>query len=161
PSKRANDEPKFLQERIDWTADAPTCDRRFWPTTHRTLHARAAPSRGVFPCKETLLYPVIGSFASDDHVVNVALAQARGRNLPEFAVVLHLLQAGHAAITHAAAQAAHELIDQSGERAFVRYLPFDSFGHRFSALGTFLAVAIRGAGLHRRERAHAAIGFEG
>ena len=48
----------------------------------------------------------------------------------------------------------------AGERSFVGNLAFDSFGHGFAALGAFLRVAIRRAGFHRAERAHAAVGLE-
>ena len=78
----------------------------------------------------------------------------------EPAALLKILQIGGAAIAHAAAQAADKLIDQPAERTFVGDLAFDSFGHGLAALGGFLRVAIGRAGLHRAERAHAAIGLE-
>src|SRR5271154_1204794 len=93
--------------------------------------------------RDPLFDAVVGCFARDDYVVNVALAQAGGRNAHEVAALLEFIQICHAAVAHAAAQAADELIDEAGERTFIGDLSFDSFGDGLAALCTFLAIAIR------------------
>src|ERR1700723_4004599 len=101
--------------------------------------------------RDPLFDAVVGSFARDDHVVNVALAQSGGRNSHKVPAFLQFIYICHTAIAHTRAQAADELIDETRKGTLERHLAFDSFGNGLAALGTFLAVALRGAGFHRSE----------
>src|SRR6266545_2492539 len=58
----------------------------------------------------TLLYPVVRRLFGDDHVVHVTFAQTGGRNAQEARVLLQLPYSARAAVAHARAQPAHELI---------------------------------------------------
>src|SRR5450631_2286192 len=124
------------------------------PHTERAA-ARIGRSKWI-----ALFEPVVGSFASDDHVVNVAFAQARGRDTDKLAAFVKLLQVCCAAITHPATQTTYELIDECGKGPFVGNLALDAFGDGFTARYAFLRVAVRRARLHGAERTHAAVGLE-
>ncbi len=65
-------------------------------------------------------------------------------------------------IAHGRAQPAHQLVDDRDDRALVRHATLDALGHELvgRCVG-ILEVAIRGALLHRAQRAHAAIDLVG
>src|ERR1700730_4645541 len=107
-------------------------------------------------------HAVVGGFASDDHVMNVAFAESGGGDAHKFAALGECFQIFGADIAHAAAQPANELIGQSGQRTFIWNAAFDSFGYRLAALDIFLflRVAVGGAFFHGGGRTHAAVGFE-
>ena len=74
---------------------------------------------------------------------------------------------GAAAVAHAGAQAADQLMDHRGDAALVRDAAFDAFRHQLLAgLGVgveielVLEVAVAAAAAHRAERAHAAVFLE-
>ena len=73
----------------------------------------------------------------------------------------HFREVAAAGVAHAGAQAAHQLFDDGGNRAFVRHAAFDAFRHEFFRFLSALEVAVGGARAHRAERAHAAVGFVG
>src|SRR5260370_7688847 len=61
-------------------------------------------------------HAVVGGFAGDDDIVDVALAEAGRSDAHEFAVLHQPLQVLGADVAHAAAQPADELVGQRGER---------------------------------------------
>lgn len=58
-----------------------------------------------------LLEPVVGRFARNDHVVDVAFSQARRRYANEAGFFLKLFQVRRAAVPHAAPEASHKLVN--------------------------------------------------
>ena len=74
---------------------------------------------------------VVGGFAGDDDVVDVALAEAGVGDADEARVGLQLCDGAAAEVAHAGAQAADELVDHGFERAAVGDAAFDAFGDEF------------------------------
>ena len=75
---------------------------------------------------------------------------------------MHFGNIGAAQIAHAGAQAAHQLVDDVHNRAFIRHAAFDALGHVFVRAVLFvLEIAVGRALAHRAQRAHAAVGFVG
>ena len=75
---------------------------------------------------------------------------------------MHFGNIGAAQIAHAGAQAAHQLVDDVHNRAFIRHAAFDALGHVFVGAVLFvLEIAVGRALAHRAQRAHAAVGFVG
>src|SRR5271168_3685943 len=106
---------------------------------------------------------VVGCLDGHLHVVRVALLEARPRDLNE-PRVLELFDGTGAAVAHAGAQAADELVGDRGEGAAVGHLAFDSLRNQLVlAEHVVLEVAVLGVGLaafpvaHRAERAHAPV----
>ena len=62
--------------------------------------------------RPTLLNPIVGGFFGDDDVVDVAFAEAGGGDAEEAGFFLHLADVACAAVAHAAAEAADELVDE-------------------------------------------------
>jgi hypothetical protein len=89
----------------------------------------------------------------------VRLAYPRARDLYEFGLGPDFLDRGATEVSHARANAAHELLNERDEAAFVRHASFDAFGNELFGveLVGFLEIAVGRALLHRPERAHAAI----
>src|SRR5215470_842925 len=85
-----------------------------------------------------LFESIIRRFTCDDHVMHVALTQARAADADETRFLLQLKDAVRAAIAHTGAQTTDELVDHLRQRASIRHTPFDSFRHQ-------LAHAISGA----------------
>ena len=77
-----------------------------------------------------LFHAVIRRFLSNDHVVNVAFPQSRWGNPQEARFPLQLADVARAAVAHAGFQAADQLVDKIGQRAFGRNPPFDAFGRQ-------------------------------
>ena len=72
-----------------------------------------------------------------------------------------------AAVAHAGAQAADQLVHHRGDAAFVRDAPFDPFRHQLLActpagleVELVLEVAVAAAAAHRADRPHAAVLLE-
>src|SRR3990172_4410048 len=66
----------------------------------------------IFP-PTALLHPVVGGFLGDDHVVYVALAQSRRRDLQETRPFLQLRDVACPHVPHPGLQAPHELEDDA------------------------------------------------
>ena len=90
--------------------------------------------------------------------MDVAFAEAAGGDADEAGALAELGDGGRADVAHAGLEAAHELEDDVGQRAFVRDAAFDAF--RDELAGAVLTVAVARAFLHRADGAHAAVGFE-
>src|SRR5215475_5781827 len=104
------------------------------------------------------LHAVVGSFLGDDHVVDVALAQPRRRDLDEPGLGVQLGDRGAAEVAHRRAQPADELVRRLAQRSLVRHAALDALGHELlRCLDVALEVAILRAVLHRADRAHAAV----
>src|SRR5581483_10734950 len=88
-----------------------------------------------------LLHPVVRSFLGDDDVVDVALAQAGGRDPQETRVALQFANVVRAAVAHTGTQAPNQLIDEFRERTLGCHAAFNTFGHQLGA--GFLRVAFR------------------
>src|SRR5262249_53891935 len=103
---------------------------------------------------------IIRCFLGDLHVVDMRLAHAGCGDLDELRAGAQRVDRGAAAVAHGGAHAAHELLDDRGERPLVRHPAFDTFGHEFLrrvlTLGV-LEVTIARSLLHRAERTHASI----
>src|SRR3569623_1546207 len=90
----------------------------------------------------------------------MALAHAGTGHAHEHRLGAHLLDVAATGVTHARAQAAHQLMNDRDHRAFVRHTAFDTLGHQlFHIQLAFLEIAVAGAALHGAQRAHAAIRF--
>src|SRR5215468_12197652 len=104
------------------------------------------------------LHAVVGSFLGDDHVVNVALAQPRRRDLDEPSLGVQLGDRGAAEVAHRRAQPADQLVQRLAQRPLVRDAALDALGHELlRRLDLALEVAVLRAVLHRADRAHAAV----
>src|SRR5262249_10459753 len=79
-----------------------------------------------------LFQPVIRSLASNDHVMDVAFAQARAADADEPRLLLKLCNGTGAAISHAGAQAAHKLIDHRRHGAAIRNTPLNALPDAFT-----------------------------
>lgn len=106
----------------------------------KAAHANKGHWRAI---QRSLLKAIIRSLARDDHVVNVAFAQACRSDADKFCALLQFPNAPRSAIAHAASKAADKLLDQPGKWSFIRHLSFDSFRHGFPAFRAFLCIAVR------------------
>ena len=110
-----------------------------------------------------LLGAVIRRFLGDRDVVHVRFAEAGGRDANQLGLALQLGDRRAAAVAHAGAQAADQLVDHRGDAAFVRDASFRCLPARsFVARPAFevelvLEVAVAAAAAHRADRAHAAV----
>src|ERR1700736_5067895 len=101
---------------------------------------------------------VIGGFAGDRDVVDVALAQPSRGDPHEGAVLLHLADRAVAGIAHRRPQSADQLVDDVADRPLVRYAALDALGHELQRAGhLLLEIAVRGTARHRPDRAHPAV----
>src|SRR5260370_40741706 len=80
-----------------------------------TAAARVGPAFGPVKPSDA----VVGSFARDDDVVGVRLAQSRGRDLDEFGLAPQRGHIADAAVAHAAAQPADHLEEDIGGGALL------------------------------------------
>src|SRR5207244_8355748 len=101
--------------------------------------------------------PVVRSLFGDDDVVHVALLEPLRRDADELRLGAKLLDRLAPRVAHAAAEPAHELVEDAGERAAVRDAPFDPFGDELLVGSAALSVAVLRALAHRAHRAHAAV----
>src|SRR5690606_26085381 len=102
-------------------------------------------------------HPVVRRLLGDLHVVDVAFALARSRDLHELRLPAHLLDARAADVTHGRAQSPGELVHHAAQRPAVRHPALDAFGHQLVGFAGVLEVAVLAALLHRAQRTHAAI----
>src|SRR6185437_9918564 len=104
--------------------------------------------------------PIVGCFLGDLHVVHVRFAHSRGRDLDELGAAAHLVDRRAAAVAHCGPYAAHELVDDRGERALVRHASLDAFGNEFFCrvvAFSVLEITVARALLHRAQRSHPAV----
>src|SRR4051812_36621658 len=88
----------------------------------------------------------------------MAFRHAGGGDAAEFGLGAKLFDVFRAAITHAGAEPADELVDEIAQRPAVWHAAFHPFRHELAAIAhAGLAIAVARAGDHRSHRAHAAI----
>src|SRR5688572_13115844 len=110
-----------------------------------------------------LFHSIIRGFLGDGHVVDVALAGAGGRDANELRAALELGDGRGAAIAHAGAQAADELMNHRRDAALVGNPPLDALGDQFLGgaaplqIELVLEVAVAAAAAHRANGSHAAV----
>src|SRR5690606_23308320 len=117
---------------------------------------------GAGPLRSPSAHPVIRRFLRDADVMHVAFADAGGGDADELGFGAHFFHVAATGEAHAGAQAADQLEDDGGHRAFVGHAAFDAFGHQFGGAGfDVLEVSVAGAValVHGAERAHAAVGL--
>src|SRR5260221_11530790 len=78
-----------------------------------------------------LFKSVVGSFPGNDHVMNVALTQAGAANADEACSLLKFRDRSGAAIAHAGANPAHQLVHHLRQRAPIRNASFNPFRPQF------------------------------
>src|SRR6202008_1232560 len=84
-------------------------------------------------------------------------------NPNQFRAPLQLGDGGGAAVAHAGAQAADQLMDHCGDAALVRNAPFDSLGNELIGgaapfqVELVLEIAVAAAAAHGADRSHPAI----
>src|SRR5689334_18928000 len=110
---------------------------------------------------------VVRRLHDDLHVVRVRLLETRRGDAHELAARLELLDGARADVEHRLTESSDELISDGGERPAIRDLAFDALGDELVVAGDVgLEVAVLGiggllaTGLHRTERAHAAVLLE-
>src|SRR5947209_4906165 len=81
------------------------------------------------PSNRSTVLRVIGSFAGDGDVVDVALAQPGPGDPHEGAVLLHLPDCPGPGIAHCSPQSADQLVDDVADRPLMRHPPLDPLGH--------------------------------
>src|SRR5260221_80819 len=84
--------------------------------------------------------PVAARFRRIESVMRMALLNGRGAHQNKARPRPQLLDVPRSTIAHARAQPADELIDEGGERTFVRHPAFDAFGNQLAGAAVFLAV---------------------
>src|SRR5262245_58187105 len=95
--------------------------------------------------------------------MDVRLAEACRRDANELRLALQFRAGGPAAVAHAGAHAAHELMDHRGDAALVGDAALDSFRHQLLAGGDaveieiVLEVSVAAAAPHRADRSHPAV----
>src|SRR5208337_1982163 len=110
------------------------------------------------------------------HVVDVAFAQASAADAYEPRLLLEFGNGRAAYVSHSALHAAHQLVNDHGNRPAIRHAAFDAFGNELSqtiavasVLGqnghrrirlAILEVTLAGALRHGGERSHSAVHLE-
>src|SRR6478672_11484240 len=145
--------------RASRTRRAISCE--YWPPRSTTSTGRSSgESSGCGGT--TSAATVIRRVLRDRDVVRVRLAQPGTSDAHEARILQRLDRLG-AAVAHRLPEAADDLVQHAGERAFVRHTPFDALRHELlDVLDVTLEVAVLRvpARLHRAERAHAAVLLE-
>ena len=72
---------------------------------------------------------VIRRFLGDQHVVDVALTQALGRDANELRFLMHLRNRAATRVSHARLKSSDQLSQDRSERSAVRNPSFDPFGY--------------------------------
>src|SRR5216684_497373 len=103
---------------------------------------------------------VVRRFLRNENVMGMALPHRSPAHENEPGLGAQLFNIPRSAITHAGPQTAHQLIDERRQVALVRHPAFNPFGHELAGLVARLAIPFAGAGAHRADRTHAAIGLE-
>src|ERR671913_29307 len=130
----------------------------YWPPKSSTSTGRSSGA-GSGTGSRTTSAPIVRRLLRDRHVVRVRLAQARPRD-PHERRVLQLADRGRAAVAHGLPEAADELVEHVPHRALVRDAALDPLrNHLLHVLDVTLEVAVlrKPTGLHRTDRAHAAV----
>lgn len=91
--------------------------------------------------------------------MNVAFLDASTADTHEFRFGTQGVDGTTAGQTHTGTQAAHLLVNDLFQAAFVGYTAFDTFRYQFVSCVIALEVAVGGAFGHRAQGAHTAIGF--
>src|SRR5438105_11370294 len=104
---------------ISQTFTAPVAKPK--PSVH-VMPERITPPK-MTPSK--LFQPVVRSFLGDDHVVNVAFAQARRGHAYKPGVLAKLRNRMASAVAHACAQPAYKLVHELGQHPFVGDAAFE------------------------------------
>src|SRR5215471_9614287 len=121
----------------------------------------------------SLLECVIGSFACDDHIMHMALAQPGPADTHETRFLLQFRDGLATAVAHAGTQTSDHLVDDHGHRTAVGHAAFDAFRdelgkavaiavveHRSSGgciSGCALEIALAGSRSHGAQRTHTPI----
>src|SRR5215471_14998028 len=146
---------------VTWLPDfSPTRPRKRGP------RRAAGDCRPGFPLsrerrkEESTVLRVVGGFAGDGDVVDVALAQTGPGDPHKGAVLLHFADRAVAGVAHRRAQAANQLMDDVADGALMRHPALDPLGHELQGAGNLLLeIAVGRAARHRPDRAHAAVVF--
>src|SRR5688500_2962074 len=127
----------------------------------KTGHSTGKSAREPIAVGRSRFDPVIRRLFRNGHIVDVRFAEARRGDTDELRVRLQVGDGLAAGVSHTGPQAADELGDHLGNRAFVRDAAFDAFGDEFRICRrAFLGVTVAGTFLHCSDRAHAAVGLE-
>src|SRR5580704_12853250 len=109
-------------------------------------------------CMMNSILPVVGGFAGDRDVVDVALPQAGEGDAAEPRVFLQLTDGAAAGVAHAGLQSADELVHHVADRPLVADTALHPLGHQLElVLDVLLEVAVGGAARHRAKTSHAAV----
>src|SRR5450759_1954644 len=109
-----------------------------------------------------ILRAVVRRFLRNDHIVGMALAQARACDTHEARLLLHVFDRRGTGVAHSLAQTADELEDQGTEQTLVSDACLDALGDQVRIVHVTLEVAVLAVAtlLHRTDRAHATIVLE-
>src|SRR5438270_3761260 len=136
------------------------------PPRRRGSRAAAGDCPPGFPLsrerqnESSTILRVIGGFAGDRDVVDVALAQPGPGDPHEGAVLLHFADRAVAGVAHRCPQSADQLVDDVADRALMRHAAFDPLGDELQrARHLLLEIAVGRAARHRPDRAHPAVVF--
>src|SRR6185436_17270622 len=114
--------------------------------------------RGTAVLSTGLFDRVVGCFLGDRDVVGVGFPEAGSRDAHELSLGAELVDRLRAAVAHAGAEAADELVDEFAEAALEGDHAFDAFGDELGlVLDRALAVALLRAAHHGAFGAHAAV----
>src|SRR5512133_1248560 len=123
-------------------------------------HPALSPGGGEGEPPRRLVDPVVRRFLRDDHVVDVALAQAGGGDADELRLGAKLADVPAADVAHPAPEPAHELEEDHPDRSLVGHAPLDPLGDELvGVLDVGLEVAVLRPLLHRADGAHAPVGL--
>src|SRR3989441_8241958 len=114
-----------------------------------------ANSRVLFDAP--LFHPIVRRFFRDNDVVHVALAQSRGGDSHESALLAEFLKRRRSHVSHAAFETTDKLVRQWAQLAFIGHTALHALRNGFAALRAFLRVTVCGTCVHRARRTHASI----
>ena len=123
-------------------------------TGHHALSQNRGPRGQVFVRGVENLAPrrlfdmIVGRFASDDHVVDVTLAQARAGDAHKLRLLLQLRDTAASQVAHAGAQSADKLKHHRLQRSAIRHAALDSLGNKLGQ-----AIFVGALALHYVRRA--------
>src|SRR5688500_16574539 len=126
--------------------------------TERLSRKHPRVSRPFTPSLQILqLHRIVGSFASDGHIVRVRLPQTGGGDAHELRVGAQLVDRRAPYVAHPGPEAADHLEQDVRDWALVRHASLDSLGYELPGRHlAFLEIPIRASVLHCRETSHAA-----
>src|SRR6516162_5825524 len=100
--------------------------------------AAAICAPGVNRRPRSTVLRIVGGFAGNCDVMDVAFAQPRRGDANKGAVLLHLADCAVACITHRSPQSADQLVDDVTGGSLVGDAAFDTFGHELQCTRDFL-----------------------